>query len=250
MSHWRHSMIPAVSKPLTKEAVCDCRVVINQFPCKGLMRDALRSIFTLSRLAPWSSAVLISSAYHLLKCSFIRALNSSFTERSSGCNSPVHEAGTDIWWMWCALNLWSTELQRWAANTSKTDWHTWSSGSSSSLRADERCRMTTWSIYWSIVSSVLQWLSLCVMCHPWGKVILAGHPGVFPGSISWGSTSRHSKKNSYLSFVILANNWHLRASLLSQCPLANRHQLWPCPISIDDQFWRNSMLLDFIANSL
>ena len=28
-------------------------VVINQFPCRGLMRDAFRSIFTLSRLAPW-----------------------------------------------------------------------------------------------------------------------------------------------------------------------------------------------------
>jgi hypothetical protein len=62
----------------------------------GLIVDSFISILTSLAAFPNFIPLLSSSEYQFIKEFFIFLLNSSLPSTSSGCSSPVHDAGTNL----------------------------------------------------------------------------------------------------------------------------------------------------------
>ena len=62
--------------------------------CKGFKVDSFKSVWIASKYFPLSSSDWTCRTYQFENSFFMCFLNSSFPDKSSGCNSEVHPAGT------------------------------------------------------------------------------------------------------------------------------------------------------------
>lgn len=84
----------------------------------GFNFDRLRSMSSSSTVFPFVRFLSISSAYHDWNEFLTDCLNVSFPARSSGCNSPVQEAGINRTLISFSDSFWINDSHWWALKTS------------------------------------------------------------------------------------------------------------------------------------